>query len=204
MQIKPTANKKSTQVHSQKVSKPKGGFILSIPNFDTRIDKELYWNDKEILISEKKIQELPKDSVIWDGEMLKISLSKNGYKKVIRYFQVTKTEFKYYNSIFSSSVWNDKPLFRTPIIKIENISISNDDMIKMKFNDVKFAFHLIIKNLVLNIDLRRRDKDVNVIKSNNEDVIYLEFGWEDPEIGIALIKVLMLLKRINKNLIEDA
>jgi hypothetical protein len=32
--------------------------ILSIPNFETRINKELYLNDKEILISENKIKNL--------------------------------------------------------------------------------------------------------------------------------------------------
>lgn len=118
--------------------------------------------------------------------MLKINLSKSGYKKVIRYFQVTKTEFKYYNSVFSSSVWNDKPLFRVKLSNVETINISNDDMLKIKFQDVKFAFQLFL--------------NVNSDEVNNDNKV-LEFGCEDPDIGISCIKVLMLIKQImNKSI----
>ena len=44
---------------ASKQHRSKGEFILNIPNFDTRIHKELYLNEKEILISEKKILQLP-------------------------------------------------------------------------------------------------------------------------------------------------
>ena len=109
---------------------------------------------------------------------MKINLSKNGYKKVVRYFQVTKSEFKYYNSIFSSSVWNDKPLFRINIKNVDKITISDDDIVKMKFNDVKFLFKMQIK------------------EQEEENFTILEFGCEDPQIGISLIKIFMLMKKI--------
>jgi hypothetical protein len=41
------------------VQKEKGDFIINVPNLETRIDKELFLNQKEILISEKKITFLP-------------------------------------------------------------------------------------------------------------------------------------------------
>ena len=38
-----------------------------------------------------------------------------------------------------------KPLFKTSLRNIENITISNDDMVKLEFNDVKFAFNIFIR-----------------------------------------------------------
>ena len=114
--------------------------------------------------------------------MLKINQTKNGYKKVIRYFQITKTELKYYNSIFSSSVYNDKPLFRTLISNIDKIIISTDNMLKFKFNDIKFAFQLFLKKVI----------NSSTNSYWNDDVC--EFGCEDPQLGVSFIKVIMLIQ----------
>jgi hypothetical protein len=40
---------------SRSVQKEKGDFIINVPNLQTRIHNELFLNQKEILISEKKI-----------------------------------------------------------------------------------------------------------------------------------------------------
>ena len=51
------SSKKS--ILSRSVQKEKGDFIIHVPNLQTRIDNELFLNQKEILISEKKITLLP-------------------------------------------------------------------------------------------------------------------------------------------------
>jgi hypothetical protein len=160
---------------SQQAYKDKNELILSVPNLDTRIDKKCFLNEKEIIIKPKIIMELNIDSVLYDVEMLKISSSKYGLKKVIRYLQLTKTEFKYYNSVFSSSVWNDKPLFRTSIHNIDRITVGSNDVTQLMFEDIKFSFKIYFKEL-------------------DGVITFLEFGCEDVELGVAFIKVLLLLK----------
>ncbi len=102
---------------------------------------------------------------------------KTGYKKVIRYFQITKKGFKYFNSVFSSSVWNDKPLFRTNIWNIADIKVSNNDTVKIKFSDVKLLIEM----------------HFTVNEEENENI--LELGWSDSEVGISTIKILIFLKK---------
>jgi hypothetical protein len=158
----------------------------------------LYLNEKEILISKTNLDQLSQDDIIYDGELFKLNINKNGYKRVIRYFQITKKEFKYYNSIFSSSVWNDRPLYRINLENITNISISNDEMYKIKFNDIKFVFNLTVNN-INHAKLETENKILMNLEQIKEDLI-LEFGCEDPEIGISLIKIIMILnKDIFKN-----
>jgi hypothetical protein len=50
---------------SKSVHKEKGDFIINVPNLQTRLNHELFLNQKEILISEKKITCLP------DGKNIK-------------------------------------------------------------------------------------------------------------------------------------
>jgi hypothetical protein len=114
---------------------------------------------------------------------MRINLDKKGYKKVIRYFQVTKREFKYFHSIFSSTVWNDKPLFRIKLSDIEKITVSDDDRVKIKFNDVKFVFKIHIKKENFKLEDNYRNQ-------------FLEFGCEDPEAGVTAIKIILLIKKI--------
>jgi hypothetical protein len=45
-------------INGNKIQKEKGEFTLLIPNFNTKIHKELYINEKEILISKKIVQRL--------------------------------------------------------------------------------------------------------------------------------------------------
>ncbi len=71
---------------------------------------------------------------------------------------------------------------------IENIKISSDDVIKLKFNDLKFVFNLTIKNIDTNIDTNNGKE--------TDKKLFFEFGCEDPEIGLSLIKIIMLMKEI--------
>ncbi len=107
--------------------------------------------------------------------MLRINAGRSGYKKVLRYFQITKHEFKYFNSIFSSSVWHDKPLYRVKIENIKNVKISNDDMVRFKFEDVNFV--------------------IDIVDANDK---FLQFGWEDSEEGLSVIRIILLLKQFYK------
>ena len=125
--------------------------ILNIPHSETRINKEYLLNDKEIKITFDKIIYLnhlninSTNKVIYDGQLEKVNFNKYGYKLVLRYFQITKDEFKYFNSIFSSSVWYNKPLFVIPIKNIHKIDFSKDSQnIILKNSNIKIVIDIIV------------------------------------------------------------
>jgi hypothetical protein len=54
-------------------------------------------------------------------------------KLIERYCQVTKQYFKYFKSIYSSTVYLDKPLMRLPIANIDKILVSRSTKLKTNF-----------------------------------------------------------------------
>jgi hypothetical protein len=44
--------------------------------------------------------------------------------------------------MYSSTVWQDKPLFRISFNNIDKVMIVKDDMIKQKFPEIKFIFQI--------------------------------------------------------------
>jgi len=53
----------------------------------------------------------------------KLNIVKGEYKPSSKYAQITKGYFKYFNSIYSSSVWKDRPLMKLPLNNVEKIVI---------------------------------------------------------------------------------
>lgn len=102
-------------------------------------------NSKEILINEERLRKLPLDAIIYDGEIYRITTFRNTYKTQIRYCQITQKEIKYFSSIYSSSVWNDKPLLRIPIKNVINITIANEEITKLKYSGINLVFRLFLK-----------------------------------------------------------
>jgi len=80
--------------------------------------------------------------VIYDTEFVIINEFKNGIKCVSRYFQITKTELKYFQSIYSQSVINDRPLFRIPLTDIKKVTLLDNDNIRMKLHKIKLIFQI--------------------------------------------------------------
>jgi hypothetical protein len=64
--------------------------------------------------------------------MSKIKIFKNDFKISLRYCQITKFYFKYYKSLYSSTVWLDKPLIRLPIFNIEKLIIGKNTIQNLK------------------------------------------------------------------------
>ena len=145
---------------------------VSIPKSSTQIDKNILSNSSEkIILSYKLLNEIDNSCILYDGEVLKIQKNKTGYKIVSRYFQITKNGFKYYNSMYSSQVYNNKPLVQFDIRHISNIEISSDNILKFKYEKIKFAFTIYL--------------------DNNKD--FFEFGTDNPEYGSNIIKALTLI-----------
>lgn len=183
--------------------------LLSIPHSETRISKDFIINDKEINITFEKIINCNQPTnVIFDGQIEKVNIFKNGYKLVMRYFQITRSEFRYFNSIFSSSVWNDKPLFVIPIKNIRDIKISNESdkiLSKVKRNlkiilDIEIVIDENIKDDQFQdvYHLRKNDLEDNKTNIINEKLVKITFTTEDEEKGLSLMKILILVKEIDQ------
>jgi hypothetical protein len=76
--------------------------------------------------------------------MYKITYYKE-LKLIQRYCQVTKKHFKYFKSIYSSTVYLDKPLLRLPLANIDRIMLSKHSK-GMKTNlDIQINIQIYIK-----------------------------------------------------------
>ena len=81
------------------------------------------------------------------------------HKLIQKYCEVTKVHFKYYKSIYSSSVYYDKPLLRLPISNIDKIMISKTIDIKLK-NGPQIA-------MFIHIYIRYDNGNISIIKISN-------------------------------------
>lgn len=120
-------------------------------------------------LSYNLLDTLDNTCIIYDGNILKLHLTNSStgeYKIVTRYFQITKNAFRYFNSIYSSEVYNGKPLVQFDIRHIENIQIAR------KSENFSFGFDIYLDN------------------SKDE----FHFGTDDVDFGENIIKVIMLIK----------
>eukprot|EP00340_Litonotus_pictus_P005306 CAMPEP_0170527074 /NCGR_PEP_ID=MMETSP0209-20121228/12513_1 /TAXON_ID=665100 ORGANISM="Litonotus pictus, Strain P1" /NCGR_SAMPLE_ID=MMETSP0209 /ASSEMBLY_ACC=CAM_ASM_000301 /LENGTH=180 /DNA_ID=CAMNT_0010817329 /DNA_START=226 /DNA_END=764 /DNA_ORIENTATION=- len=166
--------------------------ILNVPNSDSKIDAQFIQNNSQVNITLNKIIRLNNATgVLYDCQLEKINYFKNSFKYVTRYFQITKYDLKYFNSVFSSSVWNDKPLMKLPIKNIKEIRVSpNSEYILSK---ARSKMVVIIEVEVLIDEEFSQDMLDEVSKANLSgkgcvSVIgknTLLFGSENEEIGIS-------------------
>lgn len=77
--------------------------------------------------------------------MFKITFFKDDYKVYLKYCQITKKCFKYFKSIYSSTVYLDKPLMRVPISNIEKVVIGNNKIQKLKNFNIKVIIQVYIR-----------------------------------------------------------
>jgi hypothetical protein len=139
------------QQNIEQLRKNKDNIIVQVKKQQSNIHKELYLNDNEVLINEKTLQALNKskilhniDCIIYDLEMFKINNHKKDVKLIERYCQVSKKYFKYFKSIYSSTVYLDKPLLRLPIANIDKIMISKSNK-DAKFKNVEVFVQIYVK-----------------------------------------------------------
>ncbi len=134
---------------------------------------------------------------------MKINLFKNEHKVSLKYCQITKRYFKYFKSIYSSSVWMDKPLMRLPIKNIGKLVIGSNSIQKLKnTNHINYLLQIFIKftddfpfNNLYELKYIRTDE-------NKEPECILEFGLEDEETAMSIVQILSFLRNlISKKLI---
>ena len=123
------------------------------------------------------LSKISNKAVLYDGNIYKVINSKKGETKlVLRYFQITKLYFRYYNSVQSLVLPNIKPLEFFEIKKIKNIEIIDINLLKDK-NEYKIKF-----SFVINLE---------------ENINFFIFATNDREIGMNIINILNLIKKYN-------
>ena len=114
--------------------------------------------------------------ILYDGNIYKVVNSKKDESKfLLRYFQITKKNFRYYNSIHSLLMTNEKPLEEFNIKYIRDIEIIDIKLLIKKKNEQKIKFAFVI-NMIENIN-------------------FYIFATTDEEIGKNIIKILNLIKK---------
>jgi len=146
----------------------------------SKINKNLIYNDenknKYIKLSYIILNSISIDYIIYDGIIYKVQRTNiNGFKLIEKYFQLTKNYFKYFNSIYSSQVYNNLPLVQFDIRNIINIEVTNK---------------LDLLNLI-NID--NSSNFIFTIILNNND--YFIFSAENDESGNNLITIINLIRK---------
>lgn len=179
------------QNHSQTQSQPlplsltsphdKHSITVSFPKSQTQIDKYIITNNtinNRLHLSYETLSQISPNIILYDGTLLKIQYTKNGYKILPKYFQITKNNFRYYNSTHINQTIT--PLLQFDIRNVCNIKISTNKMLKLKSdNKIVFAF-------VIYLDY-----------SCNE---FFEFGVDDLNIGVDFIKVLTLIMNYHEDI----
>lgn len=128
--------------------------------------------------------------------MNKIKLFKNDLKVTERYCQLTRDHFKYFNSMYSSTVWLDKPLMRLPLENICKLHIGRNSDRKLKDNfNIEMILHVHFK---FN-ELFHYNPNYEVVTYTNrkgEVINILEFGIKEEEDLLNLIKIISFLKKV--------
>ena len=145
----------------------------------TQINKTLLNNSVNniFILNYNLLSKISFNSILYDGNIYKVTNTKKGESKLImRYFQITKLYFKYFNSVQSLLLPNNKPLDFFEIKKIKNIEIIDINLLKNKNkNDQKIKFAFVV-NLVENIN-------------------FFIFATNDRELGMNVINILNLIKK---------
>jgi len=145
----------------------------------TQINKTLLNNSVNniFILNYNLLSKISFNSILYDGNIYKVTNTKKGESKLImRYFQITKLYFKYFNSVQSLLLPNNKPLDFFEIKKIKNIEIIDINLLKNKNkNDQKIKFAFVV-NLIENIN-------------------FFIFAINDRELGMNVINILNLIKK---------
>ena len=145
----------------------------------TQINKTLLNNSVNniFILNYNLLSKISFNSILYDGNIYKVTNTKKGESKLImRYFQITKLYFKYFNSVQSLLLPNNKPLDFFEIKKIKNIEIIDINLLKNKNkNDQKIKFAFVV-NLIENIN-------------------FFIFATNDKEFGFNIINILNLIKK---------
>ena len=145
----------------------------------TQINKTLLNNSVNniFILNYNLLSKISNNSILYDGNIYKITNTKKGESKLImRYFQITKLYFRYFNNVQSLLLPNNKPLDFFEIKKIKNIEIIDINLLKNKNKNeykIKFAF---VVNLIENIN-------------------FFIFATNDKEFGLNIINILNLIKK---------
>ena len=144
----------------------------------TQINKTLLNNSVNniFILNYNLLSKISNNSILYDGNIYKVTNTKKGESKLImRYFQITKLYFRYFNNVQSLLLPNNKPLDFFEIKKIKNIEIIDINLLKNKNKNeykIKFAF---VVNLIENIN-------------------FFIFATNDKEFGFNIINILNLIK----------
>ena len=145
----------------------------------TQINKTLLNNSVNniFIINYNLLSKISFNSILYDGNIYKVTNTKKGESKLImRYFQITKLYFKYFNSVQSLLLPNNKPFDFFEIKKVKNIEIIDINLLKNKNkNDQKIKFAFVV-NLIENIN-------------------FFIFATNDRELGMNVINILNLIKK---------
>ena len=145
----------------------------------TQINKTLLNNSVNniFILNYNLLSKISFNSILYDGNIYKVTNTKKGESKLImRHFQITKLYFKYFNSVQSLLLPNNKPLDFFEIKKIKNIEIIDINLLKNKNkNDQKIKFAFVV-NLIENIN-------------------FFIFATNDRELGMNVINILNLIKK---------
>ena len=145
----------------------------------TQINKALLNNSVNniFILNYNLLSKISNNSILYDGNIYKVTNTKKGESKLImRYFQITKLYFRYFNNVQSLLLPNNKPLDFFEIKKIKNIEIIDINLLKNKNKNeykIKFAF---VVNLIENIN-------------------FFIFATNDKEFGFNIINILNLIKK---------
>ena len=146
----------------------------------TQINKTLLNNSVNniFILNYNLLSKISNNSILYDGNIYKVTNTKKGESKLImRYFQITKLYFKYFNSVQSLLLPNNKPLDFFEIKNIKNIEIIDINLLKNKNkNDQKIKFAFVV-NLIENIN-------------------FFIFATNDRELGMNVINILNLIKNL--------
>ena len=143
---------------------------VMLPKLETRIDPAFFINEQEIMLNKNILEEQPATALVFDCEMYKLPEGRGKVMK--RYFQVRKNELMYYTSIYSSSVWNERPLFRVNMRNILHVQV-----LEVKENKI-----------TLNVDFMA-----------NEAWQKLVVMSEEKEVGVNFFVILKFLIRFDKH-----
>ena len=155
-------------------------FIFPIKYKHSKVNKDLIYNDenknKYIKLSFMILNSINTDYIIYDGIIYKVQRTNiNGFKLIEKYFQLTKNQFKYFNSIYSSQVYNNLPLIQFDIRNIINIEVTDKDYL-LNFINLENSSNFVF----------------TIILNNNE---YFIFSTENDEMGNNIITIINLLRK---------
>ena len=176
-----TAISKKKENHLQKKNKNNNNikdFIkVRIPFNGTQICPILvnYSTNNIFILNYNNLNRINDSSILYDGNLYKVTNGQNGDTKLIlRYIQITKNCFRYYNNIYSVLIYNEKPLVQFDIRYIQDVEIININLLNnVDLSKIKFAF------------------SINLIKNSD----FFIFATDDKEFGENILNVLNLLRK---------